>query len=186
MRLFFYNFSTCLRYVDLNSFLYLSAGKVINWVIKLQIPIADSLEIHTQSTGQGGLAVLALSFNSLSEEMGTELFYGSSFPWESCQDELVMLRTRLSRDIETLSSPQAQEEPSSELLLQIWSPAASTARTMPHFPQGTGPSLMGPLHPCTLSLTFSIYRHRQKNANISLITVIITATIKLSVHIHCN
>lgn len=35
--------------------------------------------------------------------------------------------------------------------------------------------------------TFSIYRlDTKKNANISLITVIIAATIKLSVHIHCN
>lgn len=60
---------------------------------------------------------------------------------------------------------------------------------------GTFPHVMGPPHclshrsaPLTRTLsTFSIYSlDTGKNTNISLITVIITATIKLSVHIHCN
>lgn len=68
---------------------------------KCLVPTAQSLEIHTQSTGQGGLAVLSLSFNSLrlSEEMQLRCYMDLPSDGKAARLEFMMLRTRLSGDI---------------------------------------------------------------------------------------
>lgn len=187
---------------NLSSFLYLPAGKVMNWVIKSQMPHSHCTALgnpHTEHwTRRAGSPGPLLQQPRWTEWGKTKIEWGKG----NCAALWIFLplgklpgwiRDAENQTVKRHWNPQL---PSSSGRRKLWIaftnliPSCLHSQDHATFPPGyraipEPDSWVLSFHAHSL-LPFPFIDTGKKNANISLITVIITATIKLSVHIHCN